>query len=341
MKIKCINVPQKMCVELIDVEAPNVVDPHDVKVKMLYTGICGSDLHFYHGTLSVAEYPRIIGHEGVGEVIAVGDAVTNIKIGDIVVGEPLVACGTCYSCQKGRMNACYTMKARGCHVDGCFAQEYIYPESVVHVIDPKLSLQHATLIEPYTIAAQSCFRGKVYENDWVWIIGAGPIGLTIADVAKNIYKANVIITDLIDSRLEIAKQMGVDHAINSKGLDIEKTIKDITGEYGPNVVIDAVCIPQTFEQAINIASPGGRVVNLSFSDQKFSVPLVQITKKELDVVGARHQTFMFPKVVEWMEQGKLHPEFLITKVLPYQSFQEAFTLIEKNPDQVCKVLLKW
>ncbi len=339
--MKAISIPEVKKIEIVDLPSPEIKNDNEVKIKLLYTGICGSDIHFYHGSLSVAVYPRIIGHEGVGIVTEVGKSVTKVKVGDYVVGEPLVACGECYSCLKGRPNACYTMQARGCHVDGCFAEEYIYPENIVHKVDTSVSPQHAALIEPYTIAAQSCFRGRVYENDWVWIIGAGPIGLTLADVAKNVYNAKVIITDLLDFRLDIAKQIGADYAINSKGIDVEAAIKEITGEFGPNVVIDAVCAPQTFEQAINIVSPGGRVVDLSFSDQKFSVPLVQITKKELDIVGARHQTFMFPKVIEWIEANKLHPDLLITEEFAFESVEEAFSLIEKNPDKVCKILLKW
>ncbi len=339
--MKAISVPEPKKIEIVDIPSPQINTPDDVKVKMLYTGICGSDIHFYHGTLSVAEYPRIIGHEGVGIVTEVGANVTKVKVGDHVIGEPLVSCGHCYSCKKGRPNACYTMKARGCHVDGCFAEEYVYPQDVVHKIGNNRSMQEMVLIEPYSIAAQVCFRGRISEGDWVWIIGAGPIGLTVADAAKNIYNANVIITDLIDSRLETAKKINVDHAINSKGIDIEQTIKDITGPYGPNVVVDAVCMPQTFQQAIKIASPAGRIVDLSFSDKEFSVPLVEITKKELDIVGARHQTHMFPKVIEWFETDKLHQELIITKEVPYTDILEAFELIEQKPDEVTKILLKW
>ena len=341
MKIDAINVPVKGQIEVIKSESPAIESPTDVKVRMKVTGICGSDMHFYHGTLPIAQYPRIIGHEGVGEVIEIGSAVKNFKVGDIVVGEPLLACGECYSCKKGRLNACYTMKSRGCHLDGCFREETIYPEISLHKIPSNVRLEDAALIEPYSIAAQACFRAKVEKGDFVWVMGAGPIGLSIADVACNIYGAKVIITDLVDSRLEIAKKIGIQHTLNASNSNIEDEVKKITGEYGPNVVIDAVCISKTFEQAVRIVAPGGKVVCLSFAPDLVSISPLDITKKELDILGSRHQTYRFKEVVQWFGEKKVHPELLISHILPYNDVTKGISLMEKDPENCCKVLLDW
>lgn len=342
MKIKAISVPEKNRIEVIESEAPTVANPDDVIVKMKVTGICGSDMHFYHGTLAVAKYPRIIGHEGVGEVIAVGSAVKDFKPGDIVVGEPLGSCGECPNCLKGRPNTCLNFVSRGCHVDGCFREITVFPAKVVHKVPSNISLEEATLIEPYSIAAQACWRGKLEKGDFIWVMGAGPIGLVIADVAANIYGATVIITDLVDSRLEIAKKLGIKHCINaSKVQDIEEEVKKITGPYGPQVVADAVCLPKTFEQAVRIASPGGRVISLSFGTEPVSIMPLHITAKELDIVGSRHQTYKFKEVISWFEKKLIHPKELISHVLPYQKVAEGIHLMETDPNHCCKVLLDW
>lgn len=340
MKFKAINVPNKGQIEVIDSTSPTMAS-NEVKVKMKYTGICGSDMHFYHGTLPVAEYPRIIGHEGVGKIIAIGDQVTTFEIGDIVVGEPLKACGECYSCNNGRPNACFTMQSRGCHVDGCFRHETTYPEHSVHKISSAVPLQEATLIEPYSIAAQVCYRTRLQKNDYIWVMGAGPIGLTIIDVAKNIYNAIVIVTDLVESRLEIAKKLGADYVFNAKSVDVETEIKKVTGPMGPNVVADAVCLPQTFAHSIKMVAPAGRVASLSFSPDLAQISPLDITKKELDIVGCRHQTFRFPEVISWFEEKKVHPSLLISHVFPYEQVKTGFNLMEKNPNKCCKILLDW
>ncbi len=341
MKIKAISVPEKCQVEIIEVDSPAIENPTDVKVKMYMTGVCGSDMHFYHGTLAVAEYPRIIGHEGVGEVIEIGSAVKSVSVGDIVIGEPLLACGECYSCKMNRPNACFTMKSRGCHVDGCFREHTVYPEMSVHKIPSNVSLEDAALIEPYSIAAQACFRGRITSNDSVWIMGAGPIGLTIADVALNVYGANVIISDLVDSRLERAKKLGVKHVLNAKNVDVEAEVKNIAGAYGPNVILDAVCIPKTFEQAVKMVSPGGRVVCLSFSTDTVTIMPLDITRKELDIVGSRHQTYKFKEAISWFENKKIHPEVLVSSIFKYTQIKDALFLMENDLENSCKVLLDW
>lgn len=341
MKIKAISVPEKMKIAVIEADSPEISNPDDVKVRMKITGICGSDMHFYHGSLAVAKYPRIIGHEGVGEVIAVGSAVKDFKPGDIVVGEPLKACGTCPNCLKGRPNACYTMESRGCHVDGCFREETIFPAQSVHKVPAGVSLEEAALIEPYSIAAQACWRGKIEKGDFVWVMGAGPIGLVIADVAVNVYGAKVIISDLVDSRLAIAKKLGVQHCLNASQGDIEEAVKKITGPYGPQVVADAVCIPRTFEQAVRMVSPGGKVISLSFGTEPVSLLPLHITAKELDIVGSRHQTFKFKEVISWFEKKLVHPKELISHVLPYAKVAEGIHLMETQPETCCKVLLDW
>ncbi|MGL4677620.1 MAG: zinc-binding alcohol dehydrogenase family protein [Brevinema sp.] len=338
--MKAINVPHKKTIEIIDSISPTL-QKNEVKVKMKYTGICGSDIHFYHGTLPVAQYPRIIGHEGVGEIIALGSDVTKFKIGDIVVGEPLKACGECYSCKNGRPNACFTMKSRGCHVDGCFREETSYPEISVHKVPSSIALKDAALIEPYSIAAQVCYRTRVQKGDIFWVMGAGPIGLTIIDVAKNVYSAIVIATDLVDSRLELAKKLGADYTFNANLPNLEEEIKKITGGFGPNIIADAVCIPQTFAQAIRMAAPAGRVASLSFSPDLAQISALDITKKELDIVGCRHQTFRFPEVIKWFENKQVHPELLISHVFPFDQVKEGIALMENSPNQCCKILLDW
>jgi L-gulonate 5-dehydrogenase len=336
--MKAVQIPSAMEMEVIDIEKPVIRNPDEVQVKVKRVGICGSDMHIYHGTNPLATYPRIVGHEVAGEVVEVGSNVSGMKPGDHVVVEPIRYCGECYACRKGRPNVCQSLSVFGVHEDGGLREFFVLPEKQLHVVNSSLEWDEIVLAEPYTIGAQAVWRGAVVEGDTVFIQGSGPIGICILKMAK-LQGARVIISDLKQERLAFAKENGADEIINASEESVEDRVLELTDGEGPNVVIDAVCLPSTFELGVNLVSPAGTVVVLGFDERPSSIPQLPITKKEVTIVGSRLQTNQFEKVVSLLNVEKLQSNGFITHHFPISEVQEAFRYVEKNPDQVRKAVI--
>lgn len=276
--MKAVQVPEAHKLVIIEKECPKIKDSFDVQVKVKRVGICGSDMHIFHGTNPLATYPRVVGHEVAGEVMAIGDSVKTVQVGDHVVIEPISFCGKCYACRKGRQNVCKYLSVFGVHEDGGMQEVVVLPECQVHQVSKDLDWDEIVLAEPYTIGAQAVWRGKVEAGDTVLIQGCGPIGICILKLAK-IAGAIVMMTDLDEKRLQFAKENGADYILNAGNVSIEDEVMRITEDEGVNVVIDAVCLPSTFELGIQVASPAGTVVVLGFDERPSSVSQLPITKK--------------------------------------------------------------
>jgi len=338
--VKALQVVRPNQLAAIEKAMPAIEREDDVLVKIRCVGICGSDMHIYHGESPVATYPRVLGHEVVGEVVETGAAVEGLRPGDKVVVEPIVTCGSCYACLSGRHNVCVNLEVYGVHRDGGFQEYLALPRRCVHKVDDRLSWEEAVLIEPFTIGAQAVSRGDVREGDIVFIMGAGPIGLCTLQVAK-LRGAFCIISDLSDEKLEYAVSLGADATINPLRADVREEVLAITEGYGPNVTIDAVCTVQTFEQAVELTSAAGRVVVLGFGPEPSRIAQLAITRKELTIAGSRLQTNKFPEVIEWFGNGKIKPQSFVTHRFPFERAAEAIGLIETHPQDVRKVILEF
>lgn len=336
--MKAIRVESPRQINIIETEKPEIKTGNEVLIKVKMVGVCGSDMHIYHGTNPLATLPRIIGHEVTGVVEAIGDDVSSISVGDKVVLEPIMTCGQCYACRSGRQNVCDQLVVFGVHREGGMQEYLVVPEKVVHKVDSSLDFKEAVLVEPFTIGAQANWRGDVRQGDIVFIMGAGPIGLCVLKIAK-LKGATVIISDLSDERLEFAKRWGVDFTINAGKLDVKEQVMEMTNGMGANVVIDAVCIPKTFEDAIEVASIAGRVVVLGFDSRTSNIPQLPITKKELTIVGSRLQTNKFPEVIKLFNERKLQVEDMVTHEFPVENMKDAIELIENEPSKIRKIVL--
>jgi L-gulonate 5-dehydrogenase len=317
---------------------PKIAGPHDVIIRIKRVGICGSDIHIYHGKNPFATYPRVWGHEMVGEVSETGGAVASVQTGDHVVVEPIVYCGKCYACRQGRGNICEKLEVMGVHRDGGCQEYVLAAETNVHKLPHDLPWDEAVLIEPFTIGAQAVYRGQVQKDDFVLVMGAGTIGLTAVTMA-HLAGAKVMVTDLVADKLAYAKTCGADWTINGKTENLADRVAEITGGMGANVTIDAVCIKQTFEQAIDLTSAAGRVVELSFNETPSEIAPVGIIKKELTICGSRLQTKRFPVVIDYIKQGKLPLAGFLSKTYPIAQMAEAFEYTEQNNATVRKVAI--
>lgn len=336
--MKAIQVEKPGKLDIVELDKPVIENKNEVIVKVKSVGICGSDVHIYHGSNPFTVYPRVIGHEVSGIVEAVGQDVTSLQKGDLVALEPITYCGECYACRNGQPNVCDSLEVFGVHRDGGMAEYLKAEEKNWHKVPGNVSEEAAALMEPMTIGAQATFRGEVREGDTVFVIGAGPTGIACLLQAKQ-RGAKVFISDFNQNRLDYAKSIGADATIQPSEVDVEKEIVKLTDGELANVVIDAVGLPQTFQQAVELASIAGRVVTLGFNEQPSYIPSLLLTKKELKVVGSRLQTHQFKKVIEQVGNGELDPTQIISHRYDMEQIKEAMELLENNPEEVRKIVL--
>ncbi|EMR06636.1 Sorbitol dehydrogenase [Bhargavaea cecembensis DSE10] len=336
--MKAVHIPEPHTLNIIEMEKPEIRNSTDVLVKVKRAGICGSDMHIFHGTNPLATYPRITGHEVAGEVVETGTGVNHLRAGDHVVIEPIRYCGECYACRKGRPNVCEHLSVFGVHEDGGMREYLVLPERQLHAVDLELDWDEIVLAEPYTIGAQAVWRGNVEEGDTVLIQGCGPIGICILKMAK-IAGATVYMTDLNEERMKFALESGADEVIDAGNEQVDQAIMRLTDGRGVNVAIDAVGLPSTAALGVDVVSPAGYVVILGFDERPSQIPQLPVTKKEVTIVGSRLQTNQFGRVVELLNQKKLCSDGLITHKFSLEQAGDAFKFVEEHPDQVRKALI--
>ncbi|MFC4167722.1 Zn-dependent oxidoreductase [Teichococcus aestuarii] len=332
-----ISVTRPHVLELFD-NAPLPPQAGEVQIRVQRAGICGSDLHIFHGSNPFAKYPRIIGHEFAGQVEAVGEGVEGLAPGDRVVVDPVVSCGHCYACRIGRSNVCGRLEVLGVHRDGGFRDRVTVPAANAVKVPDGLPIELAALAEPFSIAANVLTRTGIDAGDSVLIYGAGTVGLTVLQVAK-LHGARCIVTDLDAARLERARSFGADVVVNSGTHSVPEAVAGEHDGLGPSLVIDGAGVPALLEEACRVASPAARIGILGFSPAPCNVSQQEIVKKELTLVGSRLNRRLLPQVVQWLAEGRLRPAAMITQTFAAADAPAAFELIEKDPGSTVKVQL--
>lgn len=336
MKAVVVETPEKISV--VEREIPEITD-NQVLLKVKAAGICGSDVGIYHGKNAFATYPRVVGHEFVGEVVKVGANVKNAVAGDHIAVDPVVSCGHCYACRHDRHNVCKTVNVLGVHRDGGYQEYVAVDQEQLHQLPKDLPWEIAATVEPYSIGAQVAHQGRLTSDDTVLICGAGPIGLIILQVAK-MKGAKVAILDMVDSRLEKAKEMGADLVINSKTADVVEAMKEFTDGEGFNLIYEATGNVNVLQMCIQkLPSPAGRIVVLGFSTVEFPLRQVDIMSKELEIIGTRLNNHRFPEVIEWFKEGKVNPKEVISHTFAFTDADKAFKYNDEHPEKVLKIVL--
>lgn len=308
-------------------------------IQVKAVGICGTDLHIFEQGRADVELPRIMGHELSGIVIEVGEGVQNVKPGDRVVMDPVIACGTCRICKSGHANVCEQVKCLGVQIDGGFCDYLIASADRLYVFPDSLSFEEAALAEPFSVASNIIARASVKEGERVVVIGAGTIGLCLIQALKGL-NAQVLAADIEDQKLDAAKSFGADRVVNSKSCDLKEAAEEFFPG-GADVVIDAVGVSALTRQAVQLAAPFGRIAVIAFDGRSMELPPVEITKKELTLVGSRMNLNRFPEVLKWMENGTIHPEKMITAVYPVEQIQEAFEKLAEKSGTDIKTIIRF
>ena len=308
----------------------------EVRVKVISASICGSDVHIWHGHNPFARYPRVIGHEFFGLIDATGDGVDAARIGERVAVDPVVSCGHCYPCSIGRPNVCKELQVIGVHRDGGFSEYALAPAANAYRLPAAIPDALASLIEPFTIAANISAFLQPQPDDVALIYGAGPMGLTAIQVLKGVYNVKtVIVADRVTERLSLALANGADRALNNSEIPLAEQLDGVQ----PTLIIDAACHPSILAEAAALASPAGRIGLLGFSGDPCTLTQQSLTSKELSLFTSRLNSNRFPQVIAWMEQGLIQPEKLVTHTLPLSQIEQAMTLFEKDPRGCCKIII--
>lgn len=336
--MKAVQIVKPEHLEIVELEKPVIDDKNNVLIKMTAAGICGSDVGIYHGTNAAATYPRIIGHEMVGRVEEIGANVQNLKPGDRVIVNQVTSCGECYPCKKGRGNVCDHLAVRGVHIDGGYREYITVPESDCYILPDSLSDQDAVMIEPTTIAIQSCTRAELEKDDMLLLYGAGALGSSILKIARQLCD-HIIVADVVNEKLEEAKKAGAKYTINVLEEDFQAKVLEYTHGRGATVSIDAACVKNSLLLLLQATGNAGRVVTMGFSTSATEVNQFLITSKELDVRGSRLQNKMFGKAIDMIKEGTLNLTGSISHTFPLTKAQEAFDFIDSKDSSIRKIVL--
>ncbi len=302
-------------------------------------GICGSDVQLYLGNDPYCTYPLIQGHEFSGLISGLHQSYTgDLRVGDRVAVEPLVACGRCYACVSGRPNCCEHLEVIGAHRDGALREQINVPVSSVYPVGD-LDADLAALVEPISIGCHAVERGMIGPEDQVVVYGAGPIGQAVM-VAARAKGARVLVVDLFSSRRERALRLGADAVEDGASEELGSVLKEWTKGLGPGVIVDATGVPAVVEQAIAQIANSGRLVLVGISTRNLSVPLNDYVRKELTVLGSRNSVGIFPKAIALIGAHRDRIRDLITHRFPLEQVQEAIEFAMNHPDETEKVIVE-
>ena len=308
----------------------------EVLVKIAATGICGSDVRFYTdgrvGTFVVTT-PVIPGHESSGTIAGVGKGVKALREGDRVAVEPGISCGICDMCKTGRYNLCYEMVFLSAPPhDGMFCDYIVLPEHLAFPIPDSLSMRAAAMSEPSAVAIHSVNRSRMVAGDTGIIIGAGPIGLLTLQAFKAAGGGRAICVDVIDKRLDIAKELGAD--------DVCKPGDKIL-DGAADVIFECAGSAQATETLISMARRGARIVQVGNpKGGSVALDLATLCDFEIDYIGIFRYANVYPTAIRWLADGRLNTDKLITHVFPFEQAVEAFNLSRDNPNDTIKVVIE-
>ena len=324
--------------KVIDMAEPQMGDG-EVLLKMRYVGFCGSDLNTFRGGNPMVKMPVVPGHEVGAEIVSIGKNVPEtLKPGMIVTVNPYTNCGKCASCRNDRVNACEHNETLGVQRWGAMRELFVLPwEKVIPAgsLDPRT----CALIEPMSVGFHAVNRAQVTDVDVVMVIGCGMVGMG-AIVRAALRGATVIAADIDDEKLALAKEMGVTYTVNTKIEDAHARLQEMTGGFGPDVVIEAVGSVPTYQMAINEVAFTGRVVCIGYAKTEVSFQTKYFVQKELDIRGSRNaQPSDFRAVIHYLERGTCPVDRLISGDVAPEGALEAMQQWAANPGKVFRILV--
>lgn len=327
-------------IEFSEVEKPQI-KPDEILMKVKNIGICGSDIHAYYGKHPFMSFPIRLGHEMSGEVVEVGADVQNIAVGELVTAMPQEFCHECGPCKEGRYNICNTLNVIGCQTPGAACEYFQVKAALVKKIPAGMSAELAATVEPAAVGVHAVRRCGSVKGLNVVVLGAGTIGNVTAQAAMAEGAKSVLITDLSDYRLELAKKCGIPHAANTGKVSMQDAVKEAFGGEPADIFFECIGIGTVVNQAIECCKKGGDIVIVGVYGATPQVNLSWVQDRELRLVGSlMYVEKDFQDTIDYMAAGKINMQLLISNVFPFDEYAEAFRYIEKNKDTSLKVLIE-
>jgi L-iditol 2-dehydrogenase len=335
---------QSIMTEPGKIEFRNIEKPEygadEILMQTKRIGVCGSDIHVFHGLHPYTSYPVVQGHEVSGIVAAVGENVEGFSVGDKITFTPQMTCGECYPCQHGMYHICETLKVMGFQTDGSGQEYFPLPAWNVIKLSDDFPLDYGALVEPVAVAVHALQRGGKVQGKKVLVLGAGTIGNLTAQTAKALGAEFVMITDISVYKLEKAKACGIDFVINTAEEDLAQAIAAHFGPTKADMILECVGVQSTVDQAIENARKGTTIVIVGVFGEKPTVDLGLVQDRELSLVGTlMYKKEDFEKAVELIAAGKMCLDDLVTHRFPFGQYLEAYHTIEESNGEYMKVMI--
>jgi len=327
-------------IEYNEVSAPGNLKPNEILLRIHKIGVCGSDIHVYHGEHPATPYPVVQGHEYSATIESVGSQVTKAKPGMRATARPQLVCSKCGPCQRGQYNACQELKVQGFQAPGVAQDFFVVSEDRLVVYPDSMSFDQGALIEPAAVGAHSTNRVSSIKGRNVVISGAGTIGNLVAQFAKARGANKVLITDLSDYRLNIARKCGIENTLNVKEIPFEEGVRNVFGDESYQVGFEAAGVQPSLDNLIANVEKGGEVVILGVYAKNPTINMYYVGEHELNIFGSMmYKQDDYEVAVEMISTGKIITDPLITRHFPFEKFNDAYKFIEKQGDQSMKVII--
>ena len=330
--------PGKITFRQIDEPTPK---PDEIVMATKRIGVCGSDIHVFHGMHPYTSYPVVQGHEISGIVAALGQDVKGINEGDLITFMPQIVCGECYPCRHGLYHICEKLRVMGFQADGAAQDYFAIPAENVLVLPTTMSLDYGAFIEPIAVAVHAVRRGGDVAGRKILVLGAGTIGNLVAQVARAMGAADVMITDIRDYKLAKARACGIEHTVQTTRQDLNQAIAEQFGADRADLVLECVGVQDTVTQAVSVARKGTTIVLVGVFGEKPTVDIGLVQDRELSLVGTlMYQKTDYEKAIELVAEGKMHLDALITHRFDFTDYLQAYHTIEQSNGQYMKVLIE-
>lgn len=328
-------------IEFRDISVPEVKE-NQVLVEMVRIGICGSDIQVYYGKHPYTSYPVVQGHEVSGIIKKIGLGVLKFKVGDKVTIQPQVVCGKCYPCTHGRYNICDNLKVMGFQTTGMASEYFAVDAEKVIKLPDNINYDQGAMIEPLAVAVHALNRAEGgVKGKKILVLGAGPIGNLVAQTAKGMEAKSVMITDLSDYRIDIARECGIDYCVNSNTQDLKTVLKEKFGtREKADLILECVGINATIDQVIEVARKGTDIIVVGVFGDKPTIDLGLIQDRELRLIGTlMYQENDWKKAIKLIKTEKINLEPLISVHFNFKDYLKAYQYIEEKKDKVMKVII--